>query len=81
MITFAFFLVVTLLSLLLAFFDMMLFEYSFLEALKNLFVSEIAAGRYIVITGAVVGLISSIVLDIRLYLAKKSGKNVKGNQV
>lgn len=79
MITLAFLLVSITMTLLLALFDMSVFEYSLLDALKNLYISEIAAGRYIVILGAIVGLASSIVLDIRIYLSKK--KNSQGNQM
>jgi hypothetical protein len=59
------------LSVITAFFDMFVLEYSFFISLKNLFFSEIAVGRNIVWTGAVVGLLSSIITDIRLYLNKK----------
>ncbi len=77
LITLAFFLIILLLSGLLAFFDTMLFEYSFLEALRHLFISEIAAGRYIAVAGACIGIIASIMIDVRLHLLKK-GKS-EGN--
>lgn len=71
MVTLAFFIVIGLLSILVAFFDTQIFGYSFWEAYVNIFYTEIAVGKYIVITGILFGLISSIIIDIRIYLNKR----------
>ncbi len=81
MVTFSFVLIALFLTGLLALFDTQLFGYTFISAIQHLLFSEIAAGRYIVITGAIVGLISSVVIDVRIYLSKRKGKNTEGNQV
>lgn len=77
MVTLAFFLVIILLSVIVSFFDTMIFGYSFLEAAINLFYTEIAVGKYIVLLGIFSGMISSVIIDIRIHLNKKS---VKENQ-
>ncbi|MCM3690118.1 hypothetical protein [Neobacillus niacini] len=71
MVTFAFILLVILLTILIALFDMSLFEFSFFEAMKNILYSEIAIGRYIALFGAVLGLISSVIIDFRIHRSKK----------
>lgn len=77
MITLAFFLMIILLSVIVSFFDTLIFGYSFWEAFINLFYTEIAVGKYIVMLGILSGLISSVIIDIRIHLNKKS---VKENQ-
>ncbi|MED3563366.1 hypothetical protein [Bacillus xiapuensis] len=81
MVTLSFILINVSLTGLLALFDMKLFEYNFLEAVRGVLFSEIAAGRYIVLIGVIIGFIASIVIDIRIYLSKRKGKNTEGNQV
>ncbi|NRD78646.1 hypothetical protein HPT25_14895 [Bacillus sp. BRMEA1] len=80
MITLGFFLTSISLTVLLAIFDMKIFEYPFLLAVKNIIFSEIAAGRYIVILGGTGGLVSSVIIDVRLYLQKKRRNGVERNQ-
>ncbi|MED1469777.1 hypothetical protein [Bacillus salipaludis] len=81
MVTLSFILIALFLPGLLSLFDMRLFGYSFMSAIHHLIFSEIAAGRYIVIIGATIGFISSIFIDVRIYLSKRKGKNTEGNQV
>lgn len=71
MVTLSFFLLITFLTLLIALFDMSLFEYSFFEAIINILTSEIAIGRYIALMGAALGLISSVIIDVRIHRSKK----------
>jgi hypothetical protein len=71
MVTLAYFLLVSLLTILIALFDMSLFEFSFFEAIINILYSEIAIGRYIAILGASLGLISSVIIDFRIHRSKK----------
>jgi hypothetical protein len=71
MVTLAFFLILLMLSFITAFFDTYVFEYSFFSSLKNLFFSEVSVGRNIVWTGTLIGLMGSIIIDIRLKLNKK----------
>lgn len=76
MVTLAYFLILFMLSMITAIFDMFILEYSFWISLKNLFFSEIAVGRNTVWAGAIVGLLSSIIIDVRLYL---NNKKLEGN--
>ncbi len=76
MVTLAFFIISVLLSIIMIFFDTLIFGYSFWESSLNLFYTEIAVGKYIVFTGAVFGLLASIIIDVRVYLLKrKIGEN------
>ncbi|MCM3706973.1 MULTISPECIES: hypothetical protein [Cytobacillus] len=70
MITFSYLTIFLLLAILSTIFDMRLFNYTFFEALRNLF-SEIATGRMIIIFTILIGLASSTVADFRLLKAKK----------
>ncbi|MED4203446.1 hypothetical protein [Neobacillus mesonae] len=79
MVTLAYFILTVLLTLLIAFFDTRIFEYSYVEALRNLFFTEIAAGKYIVFAGLLVGLMISMIIDVRIFLSKKNIKT-NGNQ-
>ncbi|OIK14616.1 hypothetical protein BIV60_11280 [Bacillus sp. MUM 116] len=72
MVTLSFILINVFLTGLLALFDMKLFEYNFLEAVRGVLFSEIAAGRYIVLVGVIIGFIASIVIDIRIYISESS---------
>ncbi|MEH7107118.1 hypothetical protein [Bacillus sp. JJ1764] len=80
MITMAFLLISILLFLLLALFDAHLFHLSIIESLRNILISEISAGRYIVFVGAVFGLIGGFIIDIRLFLNKRRSKDMQGNK-
>lgn len=71
MVTLSYFLLVISLTLLIALFDMSLFEFSFLEAIINIVYSEVAIGRYIALLGASLGLISSVIIDFRIHRSKK----------
>lgn len=81
MVTLSFVLIALFLTGLLTLFDTQLFGYTFMTSIQHLLFSEIAAGRYIVITGATIGFISSIVIDVRIFLSKRKGNNTEGNQV
>jgi hypothetical protein len=72
MVTFSCFLLITLLTFLIALFDMGLFEFSFFEAIINIFHSEIAIGRFIAFLGAALGLFSSVIIDFRIHRSKKT---------
>jgi hypothetical protein len=80
MVTLAFFLLITLLTILIALFDMSLFEFSFFEAMINILFSEIAIGRYIALFGAALGLISSVMIDIRIHRTKKDSNDNERKQ-
>jgi hypothetical protein len=71
MVTLAYFLLLTFLTILIALFDMSLFEFSFFEAMINILYSEIAIGRYISLFGAALGLISSVIIDFRIHRSNK----------
>ncbi|MFP7295891.1 hypothetical protein [Neobacillus niacini] len=71
MVTFSFVALIILLTILIGLFDMRLFEYSFLEAIINILYSEIAIGRYIALFGAALGLISSVIIDMRIHRSKR----------
>jgi hypothetical protein len=71
MVTLAYFLLILLLTILIALFDMSLFEFTFFEAMINIIYSEIAIGRYIALFGAALGLISSVIIDFRIHRSKK----------
>jgi hypothetical protein len=78
MVTLSFFLLLMFLSILLALFDMKLFELTFFEALIKIFSSEIAVGGYISIAGAFLGLIWSVVVDVRIYRSNKKDLKIRG---
>ncbi|EFV75663.1 hypothetical protein HMPREF1013_04158 [Bacillus sp. 2_A_57_CT2] len=71
MITFSYLSIFLLLTILTALFDMKIFDYTILEALRNLLYTEIATGRMIVVVSVLIGLLSSAVIDFRLFKAKK----------
>jgi hypothetical protein len=71
MVTLAYFLLLTLLTILITLFDMSLFEFSFFEAMINILYTEIAIGRYIALFGAALGFISSVIIDFRIHRSKK----------
>jgi hypothetical protein len=73
MVTLTFFILITFLTILIALFDMSIFEFTFLEAVINILYSEIAIGRYIALLGTVFGLISSVIIDVRIHRSKKEG--------
>ncbi|MGG5253188.1 hypothetical protein ACQYAD_06805 [Neobacillus sp. SM06] len=76
MVTLAFFIISVLLSIIITFFDTVIFGYSFWESYLNLFYTEIAVGKYIVFTGAFFGFLISMIIDLRMYLTKrKIGEN------
>ncbi|MBM7691463.1 putative membrane protein [Peribacillus deserti] len=75
MLTFSFLLVIFLLTILLAVFDMMILDFSIWEALINLYFPEVATGRSFVYTGVFFGFVICIVGDFRLYKKKKLKKN------
>jgi predicted histidine transporter YuiF (NhaC family) len=50
---------------------MRLYDISFYEAVINIYYSEIAIGRYISFLGAIMGLVSSIIIDYRIRRSKK----------
>jgi hypothetical protein len=71
MVTLSYFLLISLLTILIAIFDMSLFEFSFFEAMINIFYSVIAIGSYIAILGSSLGLISCVIIDFRIHRSKK----------
>lgn len=71
MVTLAFFIVLILLSIIVAFFDTITLGYSFWGAYVNLFYTEVAIGRYFVLTGLMIGLIGSLIIDLRIHLNKR----------
>jgi hypothetical protein len=71
MVTFSFFLITVLLTILISLFDMRLYDISFYEAVINIYYSEIAIGRYISFMGAIMGLVSSLIIDFRIRRSKK----------
>lgn len=81
MVTFAFLTITTLLIILIALFDMKLFELAFFDALKNIFYSEIAIGRYISFLGAALGMISSLIIDFRIKTSKKESNKDERTQL
>ena len=76
MVTLSYFLLLVFLSILLALFDIKLFELSFIEAFIRIYSSEIAVGRYISLVGVFFGLIWSVVVDVRIYRSKKEDMSV-----
>lgn len=71
MVTLSFFLITVLLTILISLFDMRLYDISFYEAVINIYYSEIAIGRYISFIGAIMGLVSSLIIDFRIRRSKK----------
>jgi hypothetical protein len=60
---------------LLSFFDMKLFKFSFFQAMKNIFYTELPSNMVVIFIVLFVGLSSSVVLDFRIYRDKKKKKN------
>jgi hypothetical protein len=73
MITFSYILTIVLVAGLTTVFDMILFQFSFWEALSNIVESEVFHGRLFVISGVLIGFAFSITSDIRLFLGRKKG--------
>ncbi|ALC91216.1 hypothetical protein AM500_16480 [Bacillus sp. FJAT-18017] len=73
MITFSYILTMVLITGLTAILDMVLFQFSFWEALSNIVDSEVFYGRLFVISGVLIGFAFSITSDIRLFLGKRKG--------
>ncbi|MEH7113865.1 hypothetical protein V7124_15940 [Neobacillus niacini] len=78
MVTLSYFLLLIFLSILLALFDIKLFELTFFEAIVKIYYSEIAVGRYFSFAGAFLGLIWSVVVDVRIYRSNKKDIKVSG---
>ncbi|MBG9548858.1 hypothetical protein ACOSZF_04825 [Cytobacillus firmus] len=74
MITFSYLTIFLLLAILSTIFDMRIFDYTFLEAMRNLLFSEIATGRMIIIFTVLIGLATSAAADFRLMKARKKNR-------
>ncbi|WP_258309394.1 hypothetical protein [Cytobacillus oceanisediminis] len=71
MVTFSYFAIFTLLALLATLFDMKIFDFTFWEALRNLLFSEVATGRMIILFTIGAGLVSSLIIDYRIFKNRK----------
>jgi len=74
MITFAYMLVIGMLSALTLSLDMFVYHKGFMYCLENIYSAEVGAGTITIVVTAIFGFLWSVVVDIRLRKSKKRTK-------
>ncbi|PKG25091.1 hypothetical protein [Niallia nealsonii] len=74
MVTFAYMLIIGMLSVLTISLDMFVYHKGFMYCLKNIYSAEVGAGAITIVITAIFGFLWSVIVDIRLRKSKKQSK-------